>query len=67
MIVDADRCWSRKRATVDIMMIGDMTRLCCGIEMVTISTGEDGSAKISVLELHDRSQGFDSLLGGIAI
>ena len=45
------------------MTIEGMSHSCCGIEMVTVSTEEGGSAKISVLVLRGRLLGFDLLLG----
>ena len=62
-IVDANRCWSWKRATVDVMTIGSMSRPRCGDGMVNVSTEESGSAKISVLVVRGRPLGFDLLFG----
>ena len=61
-IIDADRCQSWRRAIVNVMMIGDMSRLCCGDGMVTASTEEGSSAKISVLVLCGKPLRFDLLL-----
>ena len=61
--MDADRCRSWKRATVDVMTIGGMSRPCYGVGKVTVSTEEGGSAKISVLVVCGRPLRFDLLLG----
>ena len=65
--MDADCCQSWKRAIVDVTTIGGMACPCCCIGMVTVSTEEGGSAKISVLVVHSRPQRFDLLLGIDAI
>ena len=49
------------------MTIGGMSRPCCGDGMVTVSTEECSSAKISVLVVRAKPQGFDLLLGIDAI
>ena len=66
-IIDADRYWSWKRATVNMMTIGGMSRPCCGDGMVTVSTEEGSSAKISVLVVGGKPLGFDLPLGINAI
>ena len=66
-IIDADRCRSWRRAIVNVMTIGGMSRLCCGDGMVTVSTEEGSSAKISVLVVRGKPLGFDLLLGIDAI
>ncbi len=56
-IMYVDWCWSWKRATVDIMTIGGMSRLCCGVGVVTIFLEEGGSAKINVLVVYSKPLG----------
>ena len=48
---------------MDVMTIGGMSRPCCLDGMVTVSTEEGSSAKISVLVLRGKPLGFDLLLG----
>ena len=48
-------------------MVGGMSRSCCSIRMVTLSTEEGSSAKISVLVVRSRPLGFGLLLGIDAI
>ena len=48
---------------MNVMTIGGMSRSCCGERMVTVSTEEGSSAKISVLVVRGKSFGFDLLLG----
>ena len=45
------------------MTIGGMFRPCCGDGMVTVSTEEGSSAKISELVVRGKPLGFDLLLG----
>ena len=52
---------------VNVMTIGGMSRPCCGDGMVTESTEEGSSAKISVLVVRGKQLGFDLLLGIDAI
>ena len=60
---------------MNVMMIGGMSHLCCGDGMVTVSTEEGSSAKISVLVVHGKLLGFDLLsrintikaLGGMVV
>ena len=66
-IIDADRCRFWRRAIVNAMTIGGISRPCCGDGMVTLSTKEGSSAKISVLVVRGKSLGFDLLLGINAI
>ena len=66
-IIYADQCLSWKKASVDIMTSRGISRLCCGIRMVTVSIEEGGSAKISVLLVCSRLLGFNLLLGTDAI
>ena len=66
-IIDADRCRSWRRAIVDVMTIGGMSRPCCGDGMVFVSMEEGSSAKISVLVVRGKQPGFDQLLGIDAI
>ena len=46
-----------------MMMIGGMSHPCCNDGMVTVSTEEGSSAKISVLVVRGKPLGFDLLLG----
>ena len=62
-IIDADRYRSWRRAIVNGMTIGGMSRPCCGDGMVTVSTEEGISVKISVLVVRGKSLGFYLLLG----
>ena len=48
---------------MNMMTIGGMSCPCCGDGMVTVSTEEGSSAKISVLVVHGKPLGFDLLLG----
>ena len=52
---------------MDVMTIGGMSHSCCDERMVTVSMEEGSSAKISVLVVHGKPQGFDLLLGIDAI
>ena len=52
---------------MNVMTIGGMSCLCCGDRMVTVSTEEGSSAKISVLVVCGKPLGFDLLLGINAI
>ena len=52
---------------MNVMKIGGMSRLCCGDGMVTMSTAQGSSAKISVLVVRGKPLGFDLLLGIDAI
>ena len=52
---------------VDVMTIGGMSHPCCGDGMVSVSTEEGSSAKISVLVVRGKPLGFDLLLGIDAI
>ena len=65
-IINADQCRSL-RVIVNVMTIGCMSHLCCGDRMVTVSMEEGSSAKISVLVVCGKPQGFDLLLGIDAI
>ena len=47
---------------MDVIMIGGISHLCCSDRMVTVSTEEGSSAKISVLVVHGKPLGFDLLL-----
>ena len=67
MFVDTDRCWSLRRAVVDIMTIGGMSHSCCGVGMVIVATEGGNSAKISILEVRGKPLGYDLLLGIDAI
>ena len=62
-IIDADRCRSWRRTILNVMMIGGMSHLCRGDRMVTVSTEEGSSAKISMLVVGGKLLGFDLLLG----
>ena len=53
--------------TVNMMMIGGMSRPCCGDGMVTVSMEEGSSAKISVVVVRGKPLRFDLLLGIDAI
>ena len=66
-IVDADRCRSWRRAAVDVITIGGMSRSCCGVGTVTVATDGGNSAKISVLVVRDKLLGYDLLSGIDAI
>ena len=48
---------------MNVMTIGSMSHLCCTDRMVTVSTEEGSSAKISVLVVRGKPLGFDLLLG----
>ena len=48
---------------MDVITIGDIYRPCCGDGMVTVSTEEGSSAKISMLVVRGKPLGFDLLLG----
>ena len=47
---------------MNMMTIGGMSHLCCSDGMVTVSTKEGSSAKISMLVVHGKPLGFDLLL-----
>ena len=66
-IIDTDRCRFWRRAIVNVMTIGGIFRPCCGDRMVTVSTREGSSAKISVLVVRGKTLGFDLPLGIDAI
>ena len=66
-IVDADQCWSWRKAGVDVETIGGTSCASCSVGVVSISTDEGNSAKIDVLVVCGKPLGFDLLLGIDAI